>query len=133
MLFWALIGIIGISMVAHPSDRWAGLVFTALGAAFAVRSWRSSCVVADDSGATTRSIVRTRRYPYAELRGVEVAVGQTGLNGFDRQYLVFHRVNGQDVAFKEFNSRRPKDPDRSSVVEQATEFINGHLQRAEIR
>jgi hypothetical protein len=103
-----LFALIGISMVAHSATRWSGASFTVVSAFLLVRALRSSGVVVDGAGVVTRSLVRTRRYEFAGLRGVDVAVGRTGFTGFGREYLVFRRVDGWDASFKELNCRPSK-------------------------
>jgi hypothetical protein len=122
---FGLFGLIGVAGLV--SGRLEGLIWLSVGVVLAVRGLRSSCVVVDGSGVVTRSIVRARRSGFSELRAVEVAVGRTGMNGFGREYLVLHRADGQDVAFKELNCRPPKDPGRDSVVRDAASCINGRL------
>jgi hypothetical protein len=124
--YWALITLIGVTMITEP-DRWAGLVFIVLGVFLAWRSLRSSTVVVDDTGVITRSVVRTRRYAYSALRDVEVAVGRTGSNGFGREYLVFHHLDGHDGTFRALNCRPPGDPAGGSVVRCAAESANRRL------
>jgi hypothetical protein len=125
--YWALITLIGITLITDPASRWAGLVFIVLGLFLAWRSLRSSTVVVDDTGVVTRSVVRTRRYAYSDLRNVEVAVGRTGWNGFGREYLVFHRFDGHDVAFRGLNCRPSGDPAGVSVVRCAAGSANRRL------
>src|SRR5687767_8974224 len=105
---FVLIGLSGFVASASPGTAAAYLLF---GAYTVARGLRSSRVVVNGSGVTTRSMVRTRRHPFSELRGVEVAVGRTGLAGFGREHLVFHRADGQNVAFKELNCPPPNAPD----------------------
>lgn len=124
--FSALVAVIGLAELADPALRGTGAFFFVGGVFFTVRALRSSSVVVDESGVSTRSIVRTRRYELSELRGVDVAVGRTGFNGFGREHLVLHRADGQDVAFKELNCRPPKG-DASSVVRRAAACINERL------
>jgi hypothetical protein len=122
-----LFGLIGLAGLAEPSSRVEGAVYLMFGAFSMVRARRSSCVVVDASGVTTRSMVRTRRYAFSELRGVEVAVGRTGLVNFRREHLVFHRADGRDVAFKELNCPPPKTPDATSIVRRAAACITERL------
>lgn len=127
-VFGALIVVIGMAGLAESSFGTAA-VYLVFGAYTVVRGLRSSRVVVDGSGVTTRSMVRTRRYPFSELRGVEVAVGRTGFAGFGREHLVFHRADGQDVAFRELNCRPAKPPDTTSIVRRAAARINERLPR----
>lgn len=119
---FALIGLGGLA-----AGHLEGLIWLLFGAFSIVWALRSSCVVVDATSVVTRSMVRTRRYPLSELRGVEVVVGRTGFTGFGREYLVVHRADGQDVAFKELNCRPPMEPDGTSVVRRAAAAINGRL------
>lgn len=128
--FGALIALLGLAGLAESTSRGTAVIYLLFGVYTVVRGLRSSCVVVDGRGVSTRSMVRTRRYPFSELRGVEVAVGRTGLVGFGREHLVFHRADGQDVAFKELNCPPPKAPEWSSVVRRAVECINERLRRS---
>jgi hypothetical protein len=122
-----LFALIGISMVAHSATRWSGAFFTVVSAFLVVRALRSSCVVVDGAGVVTRSLVRTRRYGFAESHDVEVTVGRTGFTGFGREYLLFHRADGRDVSFRELNCRPHKDSQQTSVVQRAAQCINAYL------
>lgn len=126
-LFGGLFVLIGLSGFVASASPGTATVYLLFGVYTIVRGLRSSLVVVDGSSVTTRSMVRTRRYPLPELRGVEVAVGRTGLAGFGREHLVFHRADGQDIAFKELNCPPPKAPDTSSVVRRAAASINERL------
>ena len=121
---FAALGLAGLA--ASPGSAAVYLLF---GAFTIVRGLRSSCVVVDGSGVTTRSMVRTRRYTFLELRGVEVAVGRTGFAGFSREHLVFRRADGEDVAFKELNCPPPKAPVTTSIVRRAAACINERLSK----
>jgi hypothetical protein len=126
-LFSALIAVIGLAMLAEAATRWSGACFLVFGVLFGIRALRSSNIVVDHSGVTTRSIVRTHRYAFSELQGVAVAVGRTGLNGFGRQYLILHRSDGGEVAFRELNSSPPEHPGTTSVVQRAAASISARL------
>jgi len=125
--FGALIVVLGLAGLAASSGT--AVVYLLFGVYSVVRGLRSSRVVVDGSGVTTRSMVRTRRYGFSELRGVEVAVGRTGFAGFGREHLVFHRADGEDVAFKELNCPPPKPLETTSVVRRAAACINERLPR----
>lgn len=127
--FSVLLGLIGLAGLASESSRGTGAFFLIVGAFFVVRALRTSAVVVDDSGVSTRSILRSRRYPFSEVRGVEVATGRTGFAGYGREYLMFHLSDGQDIAFRELNCPQPKTPDAPSVVRHAAECINERLAR----
>lgn len=77
--FGVLIVELGLAGLAVSSGT--AVVYLLFGVYTVARGLRSSRVVVDGSGVTTRSMVRTRRYPFSELRGVEVAVGRTGFAG----------------------------------------------------
>jgi hypothetical protein len=123
-LFGGLFVLIGLSGFVAAASPGTATVYLLFGIYTIVRGRRSSLVIVDGSGVTTRSMVRTRRYPWSELRRVEVVVGRTGFAGFGREHLVFHRADGQDVVFKELNCPPPKDPGTSSVVQRAAASIN---------
>lgn len=126
--FSALIALLGLAGLAEPSSRGSGAIFLLVGAFFVVRALGSSAVVVDDSSVSTRSILRTRRYGFTELRGVGVSTGRTGLTGFGREHLVLHRSDGQDVAFKELSCPPPKG-EAISIVGRAAACINERLSR----
>lgn len=115
--FGALIVLIGLASVsAGEVFGWAYLI---LGAVFVVRSLRSSSVVLGADLVETRSLVRTRRHPLCDLTGVEVAVGRTGMNSGDREYLIFQRRDGSRFSFKELNAK----PGDGSIVQSAQAAI----------
>ena len=128
-LFFALIALIGSAMVAEAPTRVSGAVLLAVGALLAVRALKTSVVIVDQSGVTTRSIVRSRRHDYSDLRSVDVGVGRTGFAASGREYLMFHRMDGEQVEFKELNSRMPKTPDDSTLVREAAATIRRNLRR----
>jgi hypothetical protein len=74
-----------------------------------------------------RGFVRSRSYPIADLLGAEVEVGQTGLGGFGREYLVLEAIDGSRPKFKEFNSRPARLGERPSPVQQAVIAIRDEL------
>lgn len=123
--FGGLLAILGLAGLAASLD--AAAIYLLLGMFTVARGLRSSSVTVDESGVTTRSMVRTRRYLFSELRAVEVAVGRTGFTGFGREHLVFHRADGQDVPFRELNCRPPNTPDATSVVRRAAACITERL------
>jgi hypothetical protein len=128
-LFSALICVIGLAMLTASATRGSGVFFVLLGGFFALRALRSSSVVVSESGISVRSILRTRRYEFSDLVGVEVVVGRTGFTGLGREHLVFHRANGQDVIFRELNCPPPRDASGSSVVRRAAASIRERLPR----
>jgi hypothetical protein len=125
--FGSLIALLGLSGLADSSSRLTAAVYLAFGAYTIFRGLRSSSVIVGGSSVTTRSMVRTRRYPFAELRGVEVVLGRTGLVGSKREYLVFQQVDGQSAGFKDFNTRAPRPPSTKSIVREAAMCINARL------
>lgn len=126
--FGALLVLLALGGLAASSGT--AVIYVAFGVYTVVRGLCSSRVVVNGSAVTTRSMVRTRRYAFSDLREVEVAVGRTGVTGFGREHLVFHRADGQDVAFKELNCRPPEPPQRTAVVRQAAACINERLPRS---
>jgi len=119
--------VIGLAGLAGQSSPIMGVAFVVVGGFSAARALRSSAVVVDGSGVRTRSIWRTRRYAFSELRGVEVAAGRTGVTAFNREYLVFHRADCKDVGFKELHCPASKEGSATSVVRRAAACINERL------
>jgi hypothetical protein len=124
--FSAVIVLIGLAALADPSSRGTGVILLPFGLILVVRAARSPSVEVDGSGVSTRDLLRTRRYEFAELESVEVAVGRTGMTGFGREYLVFRRTDGKAVAFRELSARRPKNAG-VTVVRRAAASINERL------
>jgi len=122
--------LIGFAGVMKPPSRAEGAIFIAFGAFSFCRALRTSCVIVDKSGVSTRSMVRTRRYNFSNLRGVEVVVDRTGFVGSVREHLLFHRIDGVDVAFKELSCPVPRIPVETSVVRRAAASINDRLRNA---
>ena len=126
-VFSAVIIVIGLSMLADRRSRVAGAIFSIWGIGSLFRALNSSDVILEVASVRTRSIVRTRRFPLADLVHVEVKVGRTGMNGFGREYLAFHLKDGREFGFKEFNSK-PSGPGASAtVVQRAAAAINARL------
>jgi len=123
--FSLLILLIGLGGLSAPESRGQGVFFAALGVTSLVRALRSSSVDVDVVGVTTRSMLRTRRHLFEDLSSVDVVVGRTGLNGFDREYLVFHHTDGAAVAFKELSCRPSSD--EVTVVQSAAACIRERL------
>jgi hypothetical protein len=120
-----VIGLGGFSAGSRP----AGLFWSCLGVVTIIRGRRSSSVTVEQDAVVTRSMVRTRRLPLGELERVEVAVGRTGMNGFDREHLVFHRTGAPPLAFKEFNAK-PSADGRTTEVQRAAAAIQARLSRS---
>ena len=125
----AFVFAIGLNML-RDSTSTIGVVFTLLGSYIVLNALRQPSVVVDQRGATTRSILRTHRYPFRELQSVEVAEGRTGFPHFGREHLVFHQSNGRNRAFKQLMSRPPKDDPTNSVVRRAAVSIEARLSLA---
>src|SRR6266540_1240938 len=123
----AVFVLIGLAGLVEPTSRGMSVLLVVVGGFSAVRALRSSAVVVDGSGVSTRSMLRTRRYAFSELRGVEVAAGRTGVTAFNREYLVFHRADCKDVGFKELNCPASKEGSATSVVRRAAACINERL------
>lgn len=123
--FSLLVLFIGAGGVSSPESRGQGAFFLALGVVSLGRAVRSSRVDVGTDEVVTRSMIRTRRYQFEELSDVEVEIGRTGLNGLDREYLVFHCANGDAVSFKELNCR--PSPDAPSLVRRAANCIAERL------
>jgi hypothetical protein len=102
-----------------------GWVYLIVGALAVVRSMRSSSVVLGPHVVETRSIMRTRRFPLSDLTGVEVAIGRTGMNSGEREYLIFERSDGPRFSFKELNAK----PGEDSIVQLAEAAISERLRR----
>lgn len=128
--YGTLVSAVGLSQIASSQEVY-GLVLVITGIIVAWRGASTSCVIVGKSTVSTRSAIWTRRYALFELHHAEVAVGQTGFNGFGREYLVFHRKDGRDVRFKGLNCRPPKDPIGTSVVRRAAHCINERLQASQ--
>lgn len=123
--FGGLLAVLGLAGLA--GSLGTAVIYLLFGVFTIARGLRSSSVTVGESGVTTRSMVRTRRYLFSELRAVEVAAGRTGFAGFGREHLVFHRADGQDVPFKELICPPPKVPDATSVVRRAAACITERL------
>ncbi len=73
----AVFVLIGLAGLVEPTSRGMGVLLLVVGGFSAVRALRSSAVVVDGSGVSTRSMLRTRRYAFSELRGVEGSISWT--------------------------------------------------------
>lgn len=121
----SLLVLLGIAGLVASSGM--AVIYFLIGVYTVWRAMRSSCVVVSGSGVTTRSMVRTRRYAFSDLRGVDVAVGRTGFTGVGREYLLLRRADGQKIEFKELNCPPPKAPESTSIVRRAADCINKQL------
>jgi hypothetical protein len=124
--FFAFIAILGLLMTSH-GDAIAGWIFAGVGLGLVVRAFCSCDVVVDQNEVRMRSLVFTRRFALKDITSADVEVGRTGMNGFDREYLVLHRVVGADVAFKELNSAPSTSSVAVTTVQQAAHAINERI------
>jgi hypothetical protein len=115
-------------MTSHANPI-AGWIFAGLGGGLAIRSFYSSDVLVDEGTVRTRSVAFTRTYPLKDITSASVEIGRTGMNGFGREYLVLHRVDGTDVAFKELNSAPSASSVALTTVQQAARAINDRINR----
>jgi hypothetical protein len=109
------------------SSYFQGAAWVLFGLAFGIRGWVSSSIRVSECCILLRSIAYTRRYKREDVRSVDIARGRTGLNGFDREYLVFVFRDGQRREFKDLNARPPKSIEGASVVRYAASKIAGWL------
>ena len=121
--------LLGLALAFSPEEGLGSQLFgVALGLGaiwFAWRSARSATVVVSPAaGVTTRSVFRTRRYPAAALASARVGVGNSGPNGWGRQYLVLVLGDGSQFGFTELNARAPRHRSVSTVVERCVVAIN---------
>jgi len=119
-----------LNLYLQPGDlgqagRYSSLVLPAACLLMAWRSFRGGTLLVTSQLVVLRGIYRTRRIAVDSLRTVDVAVGRFGLLGYTNEYLRFFTIDGEVVEFKEFHSRRRRDPKRLSAVQQAAEFIGG--------
>lgn len=120
--------LLGLAMSADSrsvagAQRASGIGFMVLGLLFAYRGFVSAVVIVSRDRVVTRSFLRSRTYPMADLVGVRVEVGRTGLNGFNREYLVLELADGSLSRFRELNAPVPGDQAESTVVRRAAEAI----------
>jgi hypothetical protein len=132
LAFSVVVMLLAVSgFIADDSSRIFSALLFLFGLAFGIRSVVSSLVIVSHDGVTTRSFLRTRHFSFSDLRWVDVVVGWTGPTGFRREHLVFHLVNGEDYALRDFNCPRLKRPGGSNVVRQAAESIHRRLMQPE--
>lgn len=125
-VFGLVIVLIGLAAFATGSSG-EGVLYLVLGSAFLARGVWSSSVQVGSADVVTRSMIRTRHYSFDDVTGVEVRVGTTGLNGYDREHLVFHFTDGGERAFTELNCR-PSEV-APSVVRNAAACIEASLSK----
>ena len=104
-----------------------GLLLTTFGVVAAMRSFRGNCVIVEPDAVLTKSIGRTRRYPFTYLQLVEVRAGQTGAVPWTREYLVFETTDGNRRRFKDFNCRPASSPSAQTDVRRAAQLINERI------
>lgn len=120
-------GLLGIPQLGGEGSLGLGISFILLGTVFAVRSRRSSELELSDSGIKTRLPFSSRRIPYSDLVAADVAVGRTGLGGFNREYVLFTFKDGRTRPFRDLNCPAPLGPDAETVVREAVRSINSRL------
>jgi hypothetical protein len=128
-IFFALLGLAQLAdgrPVAAGSRIFGGCLLAA-GVWFAWRGYRSATVIVERGRVVTRSFLRSSSYRTADLVGADVEVGQTGFNGFGREYLVLELADGSRRAFKELNARPTHPPEESTVVRRAAEAIGDEI------
>jgi hypothetical protein len=128
-LLGAFVLSVGLEELGDSSSRLSGAWFAVWGAYLVLGALRPPSVVVDHLGVTVRSKLRTRRYSFRELQGVDVAVAY-GFPHFGREHLVLHQSNGRNRAFKQVMSRPPKDDPNSSLVRRAAIAIDARLSPA---
>jgi hypothetical protein len=127
ILFGGSIVVIGLLTATDPGSRWLGAFYIGVGLVFGVRGSHGSSVVVTDEAVEMKSAMRTKRFPIARLTGVEVRVGQTGLTGFGREYLVLHLADGSTYRFNELNAKPSSDGSYETGVRQAAASIERAL------
>ncbi len=121
--FGGLVVFIGIGGLL--SRDWTGLAWIAVGLLFAYRGLTTSLVIVKPDEIDLRGFGRRHRVRVNALSSVEVAVGRTGMNGFGREHLVFHHLDGTATAFKDLNAK-PSTTKRT-VVQDAAAAIDRQL------
>lgn len=100
------------------------LFFLGFGIFAVIRGFLSATVIVAPRAITLRSAYRTRIIPTTEVSGTAVEVGNTGFNGWGRQYLVVTKTDGTVIRFKELNAKVPEVPGVQTVVERCVAAIN---------
>lgn len=122
--FFSVLLLIGVSMISVAETSASGVVVCAIGGAGLLRNRRAASVATSDTHLVLRSLVHTRRVNREHIAAVEVAVSRTGLGGYLREHLLVLLLDGDSVAFKEFNASPGA---RNSEVQAAAAAIRSWL------
>src|SRR5690242_15230646 len=100
-LFIALLGV--GQFTRDPPAPGSGIFYIVLGLVFALGSMRTASIEVTDSDVRCRYILHTKVLPFEELLRAEGAIGRTGLNGFNREHVLFTYMDGGTYRFNEMN------------------------------
>jgi len=87
-----------------------------------IRTVRSATLIASRTGVTVRSVARTRRWAWSDIRCFEEVVRVIGIGGYPRRTLLIHLADGQKRLLTELNESPRRAPD--SIVD-LTKRLNG--------
>jgi PH (Pleckstrin Homology) domain-containing protein len=79
-------------------------------------------------GVTARGFLRTRRWPWSEVRDFSVQIGSVGAMTYRRKILLITLRNGERIGLRDQNAS-PKDTGKGSWIEEAADKLNQELNR----
>ena len=90
-----------------------------------VRTWRGSTVLTDHSGVVARSILRTRRWQWEQVREFVAATRPNGMMGYRRRMLGIALVDGTTHWCTDINCG-PGRGDKTTWIDGAVVRLNDH-------
>ena len=88
-----------------------------------VRAWRGSTVIADTNGVIARSIPRTRRWRWNEVREFAAVIRPIGAMGYKRTTLAIVLADGRKHWCTDINCRPARD-DQTTWIDEVVPKLN---------
>jgi hypothetical protein len=110
--------------IFQPGKGGVGLqifsaLFVAVCTVVAVRGFRSATVIADTNGVTYRSLMRTRRWQWADINRFEVHDASVGIMRYNRRVLFMRDVQGDVRKLEQLNASPKRSPNPIDVAAEA--------------
>ena len=106
------------NFVLHPHRPNAlgalalGIAGSVVLAVVLVRTLRSGTLIASHDGVILRTVARTRRCAWSDIRSFEEEIRLVGMNSYRRRMLVIYQAGGKGYACIELNQSPRRTPDR---------------------
>jgi hypothetical protein len=123
LVMFTLMLVSGALESSSSTARILGLAPAVLSGVIAIRAFRSSTVLIDESHVTVRTLLRRCRWPLERISGASVKTGFVG--AYRRSFPVLHFVDGGNHECREMNT----SPARAAELAPIVEEINRAVQR----